>query len=130
MMLVACHIARSPIEGLGLFATRFVPAGAEVWRFDPVFDVAAPRAALEAAPEPLRGFFGRFGYEMAILPDHVLLDGDDGRFMNHSDDPNVDLSRPGQAFAARDIRAGEEMTCDYRLLTSEPLVLEGPRLPL
>ena len=33
--------------------------------------------------------------------------------MNHSDTPNTDFSEYGGGTAARNIAAGEEITCDY-----------------
>jgi SET domain-containing protein len=50
----------------------------------------------------------------------MALDGDDGRFMNHAGSPNLDFSVPGVATAARDIEAGEELTCDYDDLADRP----------
>ena len=41
-----------------------------------------------------------------------MLNGDDARFLNHDDEPNTDNSGP-VTLAARDIAAGEEITCDY-----------------
>lgn len=48
----------------------------------------------------------------------LVLCGDNARFMNHSFEPNCD-DRTGVTFALRDILAGEELTCDYRVFDLE-----------
>lgn len=127
MMLVRCRLARSEIEGLGVFAIEPIPAGAAVWRFDPRFDLLVRTDELARAPASVRDFYARFAYEIPGHPDCMALDGDDGRFMNHADAPNLDFSEPGAARAARDIAAGEELTCDYHQLASKPFAMEPPR---
>lgn len=127
MMLVRCRLGRSRIEGLGVFAEDDIPAGAPVWRFDPDFDLLVTRERLAAAPVHVRAFWARYAFEMRDHPGCMALDGDDGRFMNHSPDANLDFSQPGMAVAARPIAAGEELTCDYQLLATEPFAMEPPR---
>lgn len=120
MMLVRCHIAKSDIEGLGVCTSERIPAGSVVWRFDPKFDILVSKADLAEAPPATRALFDRYAYTVATYPDHMALDGDDGRFMNHSESPNLDFSIPGIATAVRDIEAGEELTCDYDCLADSP----------
>lgn len=127
MMLVRCHLGRSKIEGLGVFIDEPVAEGAVVWRFDRRFDLLVSRAELDAAPAHVRAFYGRYAYEIEGHPDHLALDGDDGRFMNHADRPNLDFSTPGVARAVRDIPAGEELTCDYNQLCSQAFEMQPPR---
>ena len=38
---------------------------------------------------------------------------DNGRFMNHDEQPNTDFTNPTVGFATRDIAKGEELTCNY-----------------
>ncbi len=47
-----------------------------------------------------------------------VLCADDGRFFNHSDNPNCREEKDskyfqGRTIAIKDIKQGEEMTCDY-----------------
>ena len=118
MMQVRCHLATSAIEGLGVFAGERIAKGTCVWRFDPTFDILVTKADLAKAPLPTRALFERYGFEITTYPDRMALDGDDGRFMNHSPAPNLDFSVSGIATAARDIESGEELTCDYDHLAS------------
>ena len=124
MMLVQCYLARSGIEGLGVFAGEPIRKGRCVWRFDPNFDILVSTAELANAPPTIVALFERYAYAIETYPDRMALDGDDGRFMNHSDSPNLDFSVPGVATALRDIEAGEELTCDYDDLAIGPYEMQ------
>jgi SET domain-containing protein len=108
---------------MGVFAIDPVPAGTEVWRFTPDFDLAVDPALLDEQPSHLKERLLHYGYIDPRLHRFILC-CDDARFMNHSDDPNVrtifSLDRYGVDVAARDIAGGEEITIDYSLV-------EGPR---
>jgi SET domain-containing protein len=67
----------------------------------------------EAAPQPLKELLDRYAYPSPDRPGFMVYEVDNGRFMNHSGDPNTDFSQYGGATAIRDIAAGEEITCDY-----------------
>lgn len=114
MLLIRTYVAPSSIHGNGVFTAEAIEAGAVVWRFDEKVDPVYPASAAETGSEPLRSLLKRHAYPHHALPDKIILDGDDCRYMNHSADPNVDFSRdPSQGFARRDIAAGTELTCDY-----------------
>jgi uncharacterized protein len=119
MMLVRVCLGPSAIEGFGVFTQESILRGQVVWRFTPGFDLLVPEAELARAPAHVRAFFDRYAFELSTWPGHLALDGDDGRFMNHADDPCLDLSVPGVGVAARTIRAGEELTCDYAFLVGD-----------
>jgi SET domain-containing protein len=44
-----------------------------------------------------------------------MLCGDDGRFFNHSENPNCDESVKDLTTAIKNIEIGEELTVDYRV---------------
>lgn len=119
MMLVKVRLGPSAIEGFGVFAQEPIARGQVVWRFTPGFDLLVPEAELARAPVHVRAYFERYAFALATWPGHRALDGDDGRFMNHADDPCLDLSVPGVGVARRAIAAGEELTCDYAFLVAE-----------
>lgn len=127
MMTVRCYLAPSAIEGLGVFCHEPVAKGDVVWRFDPRFDQMIPRAAVELADPVMREFLERYGYDHPDHPDHLMLDADEGRFMNHTETPNLDFRGADAGIALRDIPAGEELTCDYREFTLGALVMQPPR---
>lgn len=124
MMLVRCRLEKSEIEGLGVFTQERIDAGARVWVLDPTFDIVVSEAVLAAAPASTRAVFERYGFTLATRPGEIALDGDDGRFMNHSDTPNLDFSAPGVATALRDIEPGEELTCHYDCLATDAYAMQ------
>lgn len=123
MMLVSTYIAPSAIEGVGVFAEDRIPAGTAVWRFDDQFDRVVGVDALDAMPEHFRAFFERYAYPLASDPSRLVLEVDNGRFMNHAEAPNTDFSVPYIGTALRDIAAGEELTCNYAELAPEYVLL-------
>ncbi|MCP3903371.1 MAG: SET domain-containing protein-lysine N-methyltransferase [Planctomycetes bacterium] len=92
------EIRESPIHGVGVFATRDIPAGAIVARY-------------RGRPVDRNGTY---------VATHVGARGDDGRheitgplrFLNHSCRPNTDLN-DFRLVARRDIAADREITIDY-----------------
>lgn len=117
MMMVRCYLAPSSIEGLGVFSHVDIRKGDLVWLFDPRFDVSYFKDDLNHVPAHFREFLERYTYDHPTDPEMVVLDCDEGRFMNHSDSPNIDLTNPLRGVATRAIRAGEELTCDYGTFT-------------
>ena len=114
MLLVPTYIAPSAIEGVGVFAVENIPAGALVWELNPAFDRLIPQEDVAKAPVYLREFIERYTYPFPDDPSKVVLEVDNGRFMNHNPtDPNTDFSVPTKGVALRDIAAGEELTCNY-----------------
>lgn len=112
MLTVATFVAPSSIEGLGLFAAEPIAAGTLVWRFDPLLDLVFPEGHLEDYPPGTQAFLRKYGYRQRGTAGYRVLDGDNGRFMNHSDTANTDNSGE-TSFATRDIAKGEEITCNY-----------------
>ncbi len=113
MLLVNTYVGASAIEGVGVFAAEPIAKGARIWKLEPEFDRLIPMERYEAAEPFLKTFLDRYSYPSPDYPGHVVYEVDNGRFMNHSDDPNTDFSQPGGAVALRDIAAGEEITCNY-----------------
>jgi SET domain-containing protein len=127
MMLVRSYLAPSPIEGLGVFTADPVKKGDIVWRFDRAFDQVLSLDQVNAAPDHVREFIERYSYAFHDDPTCVVLDADDGRYMNHADQPNVDFTTPEIGVALRDIAADEELTCDYACFTIGPVEFQPPR---
>jgi uncharacterized protein len=113
MMIVPTIVRPSSIEGLGVFATTFIPAGAEIWKLDERFDLLFTARELHTLPELAQGYISRYGYPHMTKDGLIVLEMDNGRFMNHTSNPNTDFTRPDVGFAIVDIREGEEITCNY-----------------
>ncbi len=113
MMLIKSYVAPSGIHGNGLFAAQDIKAGDRIWEFMEGLEVLIPVAAIPGMPEVVQNYIDCYCYPHDKNPDYLVLDGDSGRFMNHSENPNSDFT-PGRGHAVRDIAAGEEITCNYR----------------
>jgi hypothetical protein len=119
MLLVRVRVAPRPIHGLGVFAVEPIARGTEVWRFTPGLDLDLDPALVETQPEAVRERLLHYGYIDPRLRRYVLC-GDEARFLNHGDTPNVrpDFTRDryGVDIAVRDIAPGDEITVDYELI--------------
>ncbi len=129
MMLVRTYLAPSAIEGLGVFTRESVRKGDLVWRFDTRFDRVIPVEDVRAAPPHMQEFMERYGYPLPSDPENfVVLDVDEGRFMNHADAPNCEFPPDGETgWALRDIAAGEELTCHYACFTLGEIAFQPSR---
>lgn len=118
--------SRIPGAGLGLFCTQRVPAGTLIWRFDPGLDLV-----LENLPDDpvLQHFIKVYGYMPLDGPPRWVICMDNGRFINHSDDPNT-LDDADTTVARVDFEPGTEITSDYRSFCRRPFEgwSEEPRL--
>ena len=112
-MTVRTFLAPSPIHGIGIFTAEPIAKGAVIWRFAGGLDAVLDAALLLGAPEPIRSYLRRYSYPHHEAADRIVLDVDNGRFMNHSATPNTDFRQVGVGFALHDIAEGEELTCDY-----------------
>jgi len=126
-MLVRCYLAPSSIEGLGVFCRDDIERGQNVWRHDPLLDVRYPVSLLDRVEPHVREFLERYSYPDWNDPDSIVLESDEGRFMNHADDPNLDFSDQVHGLARWDIPAGTELTCHYSTFTIGAIQMQPPR---
>jgi len=117
MLCVPTYVAPSPIAGVGLFAATDLPAGTVIWEFTEGVDWRISPAEFAAFPEPYRSRLRHYVYEddSGVF----VLCGDNGKFMNHHDTPNCDDPEGAYTVTNRFVRAGEELTCDYRSFDRE-----------
>lgn len=119
MLLIKTKIEASKINGTGLFANQFVPAGTTIWKFQLGFDLKIDKSELDKLPEIAKESFLKYAYFNSTTNKYILC-FDDARFFNHSDNPNCieekapDGEEEGITVAARDIQQGEELTSNYR----------------
>ena len=119
MLLVPTYVSTSPIAGKGLFAARDIAEGEIVWKFVEGFDKRLSPSDVELLPQSERDAVFTWGY-LSQRSGQWVLCGDEGRRVNHSDQPNLaggyDTSRPGDegySYALRPIKEGEELTDNY-----------------
>ena len=111
MLLVRTYLAPSSIHGIGLFAAEPIPAGSLVWAFDKTIDRVISDEEYKALLPIGQDFVWRYHFQEE--DGTRIMCGDDARFMNHSDHPNLKDDPIGPTTAARDIAIGEELTCNY-----------------
>ena len=112
-MLVPTYVAPSAIEGVGIFAAEPIAARTLIWRLDPSLDRLIGRSEASGLCPVFRDFVERYSYPYPHDPERLIVELDNGRFMNHSPAPNTIFSDPDAGFTLRDVEAGEELTCDY-----------------
>jgi SET domain-containing protein len=120
---VYTRIGRSRTHGVGVLAIRDIPKGTLVFRGESERVTWVSRAAVRRLPAAVRGLYEDFGMvwrdQLAVPPSLNRLSV--GWYVNHSDRPNVEAGDDGRFRALRRIRAGEELTADYRTFVDEAL---------
>jgi hypothetical protein len=99
------------------------------WQFMPGYDLLLTQAKIEVLPEPARSNLLDHTYHDVETGLYVLC-ADNARFMNHADEPNtagvhVKGAIEGYDVATRDIKWGEELTCDYRVFDADVAIKLG-----
>ena len=122
MLSVNTYLDRSPLHGIGLFASQKIIAGSMVWEFNPAVDLVyslnqwdALKASI-AAPSFMN--LARLSYKEA---GEIYICMDNAQFMNHSETHTngVHGASKNRMHALRDINKGEELLCNY-LSNSDP----------
>ncbi len=113
MLLVPNYVGPSAIEGVGVFAAAPIARGTVIWSLDDRFDQVLSPCEIAALGDEQRRFVERYGYPHTLRPELTIVELDNGRFMNHADDPNTEFTDPAIGWAIRDIAEGEEITCNY-----------------
>ena len=113
MLLISTYVAPSSIQGLGVFADEFIPAGNLIWDFNPKFDILVNEMELGTLPPHVQSFIARYSYPHLGMAGHRVIDVDNGKYMNHSLAPNTDFRVFEKGYAIVDIAPGQEITCNY-----------------
>jgi SET domain-containing protein len=113
MILIPNFVAPSRIEGVGIFTAEALAAGTLIWRLDPKLDRMLSKEELASLSPVGREFAERYGYPYPHDPDQLIIELDNGRFMNHATAPNTDFTNPDAGYTRHAIAAGEELTCNY-----------------
>lgn len=121
MLMVKTYLKEStiPEAGLGLFAGQDIKKGTITWKFFRGFDQKLELKIRDSLSDAAKAQFDTYTYNRVRGNEsyHVLC-GDNERFINHSDTPNIlegDILEEGEnvSVAIRDIKKGEELFCNY-----------------
>lgn len=114
MLTIKTQLRYSSIHGLGCFAAEDIKKGQTVWRFDEGIDLVFKESDLTKFPPSFKEFLLMYAYSPLAETEKVyVLCADNARHMNHDEAPNLDETPEGLNVANRDIKAGEELTCNY-----------------
>ncbi len=113
MLMVSSYVGPSAIEGLGVFAGEFIERGRLIWSLNPKFDIFIHRSEIEGFAPHVQDFIARYGYPHLEMQGVVIVDSDNGRFMNHCLSPNTDFRIFDKGYALVDIAQGDELICNY-----------------
>ncbi len=115
------EIRRSPIQGLGVYATQSIPAGVRLIEY--AGERLTPAQAEARYPDTLGE---RHHTYLFAIDDQVVVDaavnGNEARFLNHSCAPNCDaVIEDGRIWieTIHDIEPGEELVYDYAYVLAE-----------
>jgi uncharacterized protein len=113
MLTVSTYVAPSAIDGIGVFAGEYIERGHLLWSLNTKFDIFVRREEILALAPHMQDFVARYSYPHLEVPGIVIVDSDNGRFMNHCLAPNTDFRIFDKGYALVDIAQGDEITCNY-----------------
>jgi SET domain-containing protein len=113
MLLILTYINTSQIHGTGLFAGAPIPKGTKIWQHVPELETSIDPALVPSYPPSVQHYIKRYSYPHPTRDGWWEIEGDNGRFINHSEIPNTNFTDPVAGYAHADIAEGEEITCNY-----------------
>lgn len=121
MMHIKYTLGPSALHGIGLFAGEDLAKGQLVYTASPLLDVNLTEAEFESLAEREKEEVRWWGFfDEPTQKWHV--DFDVSKFINHADDATLSQD-PGHTeaylVATQDVKAGEELTQDYREFEGE-----------
>jgi len=108
MLIVKTYLDKSEIHGIGLFADEDIEKGKVVGKITNLdFKVNKISIANRYMDWMIDTYVDKGEYIQTYM--------DNMRFMNHSEDPNC-FDTENVCIAIKDIKKGQELTCDYKNL--------------
>ena len=114
---VYCRLGISPVHGIGVFAIRAIPQGANPLHSRVKYkEIRFSHAEIKKLPRGVRKEIEIFCYydeDEVLVPEIGMNTMNMAIYLNHSKQPNVRYRKNGQLKALCDIKAGEELFLDY-----------------
>jgi len=119
---VHTRLKPSKIHGIGVFAITDIRKGSRIFHNDdePIFWI--DKRSIQNLPKEIRKLYDDFcvikggSYGCPESFDKLTPSW----YLNNSESPNVAADEDYRFYALRDIKAGEELTVDYRTYSDEP----------
>lgn len=109
--------------GLGIFASQDIPKGTITWASDKL-DICIDNSAIEKLPPIFQEYIDRYSY-VVDSKGSCVINWDHTKYMNHCCFANTLCTAYNFDIAIEDIKKGEQITCDYRMLE-----ITGPEIAL
>ena len=119
---VYARLKPSKIHGVGVFAIIDIPKGTYVFSDDNEAIIWIEKKVTERLSQPLKELYNDFAivtaekYGCPISFNRLSLSW----YLNHAEEPNMTADPEFCFFATRDIKAGEELTVNYRTYSEDP----------
>jgi uncharacterized protein len=110
MLKVKTYLSMDSFKGIGLFAKEDIPKGKIVWVYDDITEKTYTKKEFKRLPAEFKEFLKEYAY---FTGDKIILNIDNSRFFNHSNNPNTIELKNGIIKAKKLIKQNEELTCDY-----------------
>ena len=114
---IYCHLAVSPIHGIGVFAIRAIPKGINPLKSLLKFEeIRFTPEEIKVLPRSVRKEIGIFCYyddDAVLIPSIGLNSMNMAVYLNHSKSPNVQYKKNSQLITLQPIKRGEELLMDY-----------------
>ncbi len=119
MLRVKTYLSKStiPEAGNGLFANEFIPKGTIVWA-QSEGDLVVENSTYIGLNTQQKAYIDKYAFLDTVSKQRILC-GDNGKYMNHSETPNVSDTDPLYTIALVDINKDEEIFCDYSTFDAE-----------
>lgn len=119
MLIVDTYLKPSEGKGIGLFAKTDISKGMTWWIRNELFDKVITLAEIDTMNVLAASFIKTYGFLEPAGNWYLCIDN--ARFSNHSDSANTynHITKNGKLVyctATIDIKAGEEILCNYREL--------------
>lgn len=112
MFLVKTKLFETSHKGIGIEALQTIDKGTIIWKYCDRFNKIFTAEDLKHLTPIEQEFVDTYMYSNE--QGYKVMDLDNSRFMNHSNKPNCSFPYDSEyGYALRDIKIGEELTCDY-----------------
>ncbi len=115
MLIIKTYLKEVSQKGIGLFSHENLSKGSIVWIEESNFSKSFLDEDFLKMSEVEMDFIMHYATHNFMENGQWFMDLDNTRFMNHSNNPNI-LFKGKYGYALVDIKAGKELTCDYRTI--------------